>query len=130
MHTLRNIIMGATGLAAVVCPVGSFSETRTVIVPSAARPARAPDLPTGLTPDRARQLQELRQWLEKRRILRGQRELEVLGKRQLLTPLGQRYAPSSKESAATTPRLPLDLRVGTPTELDAIRKGTPLRFGP
>lgn len=151
VHTLRNIILGATGLAAASCPTLSTSEARTVIIAPTSKPARPLEAGTEWGPDKAQQLQELRQWLEKRRLLRGRRELEILGKRQLLTPLGQRYSTpvagsgqdstgrlklrhwsdkSAKQDTGPTPHMPLDLRVGTPSELEAIRNGTPLRFGP
>ena len=150
VHTLRNIILGATGLAAASCPTLSTSEARIVIITPTAKPAPPLEAGTEWGPDKTRQLQELRQWLEKRRLLRGRRELEILGKRQLLTPLGQRYSTpvvgdqnatgrlklrrwsdkSAKQENGPTPHLPLDLRVGTPSELEAIRNGTPFRFGP
>lgn len=103
---LRYVILcGSIGLGVVAMPMPVVAEPRIVIGPT--EPEGEPEIVetiSGLSYDQLKRLRELRKWLEQRQMIREQIRLQQprqrrldtddpeAARRQLLSPLGQRYA--------------------------------------
>ncbi len=115
-HLISCFLVCLAGGALAVLPLLACAEPRIVIGP--AGPNEEPEVVetiSGLSYDQLRRLRELRQWLEERQMLREQRRRQsaapLFAERQLLVPLGPRYAeplrlPAFSRSPLKLPPLP------------------------
>lgn len=120
---LRYIILcGAIGYGVVAAPMPVMAEPRIVIGPTDSE--EEPEIVetiSGLSYDQLKRLRELRKWLEQRQMIREQIRLQqprqrrldaddpLSARRELLSPLGQRYAgrlPGPPPSAPRELKLP------------------------